>query len=265
MHLLGEGIVRSVDNFGVTGEKPSHPELLDHLALKLIENGWSLKSLVSYIVQSRTYGMSSAVRPEGLKHDPDNRLFWRQNRKRMDAAQLRDTMLLTAGTLDASFMGPNISNAKAVDGNDGGAGKLEYDFVFTDSRRSLYTPAFRNKRLELFEAFDYGNINQPIAKRNTSTVAPQALYLMNHEFVIIQSREAAKRLLRDTALKDDRARLAEAYQRTLGRTPTDRESRLALDFVAISESEPNAAARAEQNWSLLFQSLFASVDFRHVE
>jgi len=95
----------------------------------------------------------------------------------------------------------------------GGAGKLEYDFVFTDSRRSLYTPAFRNKRLELFEAFDFGNINQPIGQRNTSTVAPQALYLMNHDFVITQSREAAaQRLLRDTALKDDTARLAHAYQ-----------------------------------------------------
>lgn len=265
MHLFGEGIVRSVDNFGVTGEKPSHPELLDHLALKLINSGWSLKKLTTYIVQSRTYRMSSAVRPEGVTHDPDNRWFWRQNRKRMDAAQLRDTMLVTAGTLDTTFMGPNISNAKAVDGNDGGAGKLEYDFVFTDSRRSLYTPAFRNKRLELFEAFDFGNINQPIGKRNTSTVAPQALYLMNHDFVITQSREAAQRLLRDTALKDDTARLAHAYQLALGRRPTDRESRLALDFVAASESEANTAAKAEENWSLLFQSLFASVDFRHVE
>ena len=183
----------------------------------------------------------------------------------MDASQLRDTMLVTAGTLDSSFMGPNISNARAVDGNDGGAGKLEYDFVFTDSRRSLYTPAFRNKRLELFEAFDFSNINQPIGKRNASTVAPQALYLMNHDFVITQSREAAKRLLDDPKLKDDTARLAQAYHHALGRLPTDRESRLALDFAAVSQSEATTAAKAEENWSLLFQSLFASVDFRHVE
>jgi hypothetical protein len=162
-------------------------------------------------------------------------------------------------------MGPNISNAKAVDSNDGGAGKLEYDFVFTDSRRSLYTPAFRNKRLELFEVFDFGNINQPIGKRNASIVSPQALYLMNHDFVITQSREAAQRLLGDTTLKDDAARLAEAYQRTLGRTPTDRESRLALNFVATSAGQADAAAQAQENWALLFQSLFASVDFRHVE
>ncbi len=265
MHLFGEGLVRSADNFGVTGEKPSHPDLLDHLALKLMSNGWSLKKLISYIIESRTYAVSSMVTGSGLQRDPDNRLLWRQNRKRLEAGQIRDTLLATAGTLDAAFMGPNVGNAKAVDGNDAAAGNLEYNYVYTDTRRSVYTPAFRNKRLELFDAFDFNSNNQPIAKRNTSTVSPQALYLLNHEFVIIQSREAAKRLLADKAVSDDPARLALAYQRTLGRAPSERESRMALDFVRASESEPDASSKAEENWSLLFQSLFACVDFRHVE
>ncbi|MDB6072499.1 MAG: Protein of unknown function (DUF1553)/Protein of unknown function (DUF1549)/Planctomycete, partial [Verrucomicrobiaceae bacterium] len=131
MELFGEGLVRTPDNFGVTGEKPSHPELLDHLAFKLMDEGWSLKKLVSYIVGSHAYAMSSRDEGEGKNTDPENRLLWRQNRKRMDADALRDTMLAAAGTLDLTFMGPNIGNAKAVDGNDGAAAKLEYDYVYT--------------------------------------------------------------------------------------------------------------------------------------
>jgi hypothetical protein len=263
MELFGEGLVRTPDNFGVTGEKPSHPELLDHLAFKLMDEGWSLKKLVSYIVSSHAYAMSSRDEGEGKANDPENRLLWRQNRKRMDADALRDTMLAAAGTLDLTFMGPNIGNAKAVDGNDGAAAKLEYDYVYTDTRRSVYTPAFRNKRLELFEAFDFGNNNQPLAKRNTSTVAPQALYFMNHEFVMDQARAAAKRLLAMEFRAED-MRLNKAFLMTLGRNPTAQEARLAGDFVAVSESETEVGVK-EEHWALLFQSLFASVDFRHVE
>ncbi|MDB6139158.1 MAG: Protein of unknown function (DUF1553)/Protein of unknown function (DUF1549)/Planctomycete, partial [Verrucomicrobiaceae bacterium] len=264
MELFGEGLVRTPDNFGVTGEKPSHPELLDHLAFKLMDGGWSLKKLVSYIVSSHAYAMASRAEGPGLATDPENRLLWRQNRKRMDADALRDTILATAGTLDLAFMGSNIRNVKAVDGNDGGAGNVEYNYVYTDTRRSVYTPAFRNKRLELFEAFDFGNNNQPLAQRNTSTVAPQALYFMNHEFVMQQSQEAAKRLLAMTFDSEAR-RLDHAFAMTLGRPPTAKERRLAQDFVTVSDSEAEAAAVKAERWALLVQSLFASVDFRHVE
>ena len=268
LHLFGEGLVRSPDNFGVTGEKPSHEELLDHLAFKLMDEGWSMKKLVRYIVSSRTYGMSSdpgsALPGTGpALTDPENRLLWRQNRRRMDANALRDAILATAGTLDLTFMGPNISDAKAVNGNDGGAGNLEYNYSFNDTRRSLYTPAFRNRRLELFEAFDFGNINQPLAQRTTSTVAPQALYFMNHEFVMQQSHAAARRLLA-MSLHDDAERLAKAFRLALGRSPSKREAQLSADFVAVSASETDATA-AEDHWAMLFQSLFACVDFRHVE
>ncbi len=269
MHLFGEGIVRSADNFGVTGELPSHPELIDHLAIKLIDSGWSLKALVSYITSSRTYRMASHVGADAYaKHlslDPDNRLFWRQNRKRMEAGQIRDAMLIAAGTLDSRSLGPTVGDGTKVgDANDSTVLNTEYNYVFTDKRRSVYTPAFRNKRLEVFDAFDFGNINAAIARRNTSAVAPQALYMLNHEFVIEQSRAAAQRLLADPSLVDDTARLLKAYQLTLGRAPTAGEARLASDFVAVSAGEPDAEARRAENWSLLVQTLFASVDFRHV-
>lgn len=269
MHLFGEGLVRSAENFGVTGDKPSHPELLDHLATKLIDSGWSLKALVRYVVDSRTYRMTSVVAPgsPGAGVDPDNHLLWRQNRKRMDANQIRDTMLVVAGTLDKRFLGPTIGTEGGVigDPNDAKLQNLEYGYVFTDLRRSVYTPAFRNQRLELFEAFDFGSNNLAISKRNTSTVAPQALYMMNHPFVIEQSRATAKRLLAAKTLGDDKARLKHLYQSALGREPTARESQLTSDFVQVSAGEPDAKEAAEQSWALLAQTIFASVDFRYVE
>jgi hypothetical protein len=269
LHLFGEGLVRSAENFGVTGDKPTHPELLDHLATQLIDGGWSLKKLVRYIVDSHTYAMASAVKPgsKGESIDPDNHLLWRQNRKRMEAGQLRDTMLVVAGTLDARFLGPTIGSEgdKIADPNDAKVQYLEYGYVFTDTRRSVYTPAFRNRRLELFEAFDFGSNNQAITKRNTSTVSPQALYLLNHEFTINQSCAAAKRLLGDATLKNDAARLNQAFKLALGRPPTTREAQMTGEFVAISPGEADAQERTEENWSLLMQSLFASVDFRFVE
>lgn len=265
MHLFGEGLVRSVENFGVTGDKPSHPELLDHLALRLIQDGWSLKKLVNYIADSRAYRMSSEAPADSTAADPANHLLSHQNRKRMDANALRDAMLVMAGTLDRRFMGPTIGGeSAAVDPNDTKALNQEYNYVFSDSRRSVYTPAFRNKRLELFEAFDFGNNNMAIAKRNTSTVSLQALYMLNHEFVIQQSRAAAKLMLADPALKDSNTRLERTFQSALGRAPNARERQLAADFVRSSPSDETLESQ-EERWALLVQSLFACVDFRYIE
>jgi hypothetical protein len=256
MHLFGEGLVRSVDNFGTTGDRPSHPELLDHLALYLMDHSWDLRQLLRYITASRSYRMSSQAQPAALAADPDNALLHSQRRKRLDAHALRDAMLVTAGTMDETYLGPNIQKAiKVKDSNDNTVQGLEYGYQYTDTRRSIYTPAFRNKRLELFEAFDFADINQTLGKRNVSTVSPQALYLLNHEFVIQQSRAAAARLLTDSSSNEDRLSLA--YRRSLGRSPSEKESSLALAFVSAESSE--------ESWALLIQALFASADFRHVE
>lgn len=264
MHLFGEGVVRTPDNFGTTGESPTHPELLDHLALYLQDNDWSLKKLVRYIVSSRTYSMASRNIPDSS--DPDNRLLHSQRRRRIDANALRDGILVTAGTLDRSYLGPNITRAVSVkDSNDTALLNLEYGYVFADTRRSVYTPAFRNKRLELFDAFDFNDINQPISRRNTSTVSPQALYLLNHEFIIQQSRETAARLLANDELHDDESRLLHLYRSVLNRLPSAREKQLALDFTAVSPAEEDPGSRARENWALLVQTLFASPDFRFIE
>ncbi len=256
--LMGAGLVRTVDNFGTTGERPSHPELLDHLAQQFVADGWSVKKLVRAIVLARTYQLAAAPPPDAARLDPDNRLFSHANRRRLEAEEIRDAMLAASGQLDFAIGGPNIAGpaAAAVSG--------EYGYVFADTRRSLYTPAFRNRRLELFEVFDFADINASIGQRAATTVAPQALFLMNHPFVIEQAKLAATRTLGSGAA-DDTARLDRAYRVALGRVPTAKERALALQFVSGASSEGTGEAARADAWAQLHQSLFACVDFRYLE
>ena len=213
--LFGAGLVRTVDNFGTTGEKPSHPELLDFLATRFVEEGWSVKKLVREIVLSRTWQQAVG------KADPeDNPLFAHTNRRRLDAEQLRDTLLAVSGKLDLKYGGLNIGGAGDIDANNFSAQNTEYGYVYADTRRSVYTPAFRNKRLELFEVFDFGDINATMGQRNVSTVAPQALYFLNHPFVIEQARAAAEQTMKLSGSDDEK--IATAFHRTLGRAPSSR-------------------------------------------
>ncbi|MBL9199005.1 MAG: DUF1553 domain-containing protein [Opitutaceae bacterium] len=250
--LMGAGLVRSVDNFGTTGERPTHPALLDHLARRFVADGWSVKNLVRAIMLSRTYQLAAAPAPESARVDPDNRWFSHAGRRRLEAEEIRDTMLHVAGRLDRTLGGPNIGSGKPAPG--GAMATSEYGYVFTDTRRSLYTPAFRNARLELFEVFDFADINAPVAQRHASVVAPQALYLMNHPFALEQARHAAERTLREPAA-DAAARIDLAYRRTLGRAPTAAERQIALRHVADGSPE---------TWTEFHQALFASVDFRYL-
>ncbi|MFZ9839000.1 MAG: DUF1553 domain-containing protein [Opitutaceae bacterium] len=220
--LLGEGLVRTVDNFGTTGEPPTHPELLDHLALRFTAGGWSVKALVREIMLSRVYQLSS-VPPAGVgERDPANRLLSHAHRRRLEAEEIRDALLWAAGRLDPAVGGPNLGAKPPAS---------EYGFVFADLRRSVYTPAFRNRRPELFEAFDFADINAPLARRHATTVAPQALFLLNHPFVIEQARHAAGRLARELPAAGDDTRFAHACQLILGRPPRPGEVALAREFL----------------------------------
>ncbi|MGB8168244.1 MAG: DUF1553 domain-containing protein [Chthoniobacteraceae bacterium] len=250
--LFGTGLVRTVDNFGTTGEKPSHPELIDHLATRFVAEGWSVKKLVREIVLSRTWQQAVAA-PSAA--DPENRLFAHANRRRLDAEQIRDTMLAASGQLELKIGGLNIGSAGDIDANSFTAQNTEYSYVFADKRRSVYTPAFRNKRLELFEVFDFGDINQSAGQRNVSTVAPQALFFLNHPFVIEQAKAAAERTLAVPGTDDER--IASAFRRTLGRAPSAAEREKCRSFL-----EMNATPDA---WAELHQMLFACVDFRYLE
>jgi hypothetical protein len=245
--LFGAGIVRTTDNFGTAGEAPSHPELLDDLATRFMDEGWSVKSLIRRIVLSRTYRLSTADDPRALAADPENRLLWRMNRRRLDAECIRDTILSVSGQLRFEMGGSAFPPSLGSD----------YGFNKEDNRRSVYIPVFRNALPELFEVFDFADPSMVVGRRDSSIVAPQALFLMNHPFVMDQARLAARRLLAEAGL-DDEGRVTRAYQRTLGRPPTDPELRIGLDFVA------QGSTRSEEAWATLFQALFSSIDFRYI-
>ena len=263
--LFGAGIVRTTDNFGSTGEAPSHPELLDHLAIKFIEDGWSLKHLVKQMVMSRTYRMASANAASAAQHaqDPDNRMLSHMNRKRLDAECLRDAMLTAAGTLDRAFGGPGVSEVKAVDANDQKIQNIEYGYQFLDTRRSLYTAAFRNVRHPLFEVFDFADINQPIAQRTTSTVATQALFLMNSPKVIEQARCAADVVLKSSPETD--RRIEKAFQNSLQRKPTAQEQAQVRDFLDTSLSGNATADDLRDLWARFIQTLWSTPEFRFLD
>jgi hypothetical protein len=247
--LFGAGLVRTVDNFGTTGEKPSHPELLDYLAARFVEEGWSVKKLVREIVLSRTWQQAVG--------SGENPLFAHANRRRLDAEQLRDTLLAVSGKLDLTYGGLNIGGAGDIDANNFSAQNTEYNYVYADTRRSVYTPAFRNKRLELFEVFDFGDINASVGQRNVSTVAPQALYFLNHPFVVEQARAAAEKTIALPGSDDDR--IAAAFRRTLGRAPSAAELAKCRTFLATGP------APGIEQWAALHHTLFACVDFRYLE
>lgn len=246
--LFGSGLVRTTDNFGTTGETPSHPELLDALAVRFIEDGWSIKSLVRRIVQSRVYQLSSESSRTMYKVDPENRLFGRANRRRLDAECLRDTILSASGQLRLQMGGPDFARNVATD----------YGYSQESARRSVYLPVFRNALPDLFLVFDLADPSLVTGSRNVSTVAPQALFFMNHPFVRRQAQQAAARLLTQTG-PDFSTRLAWAYRHTLGRLPTEAESQVFLRYARDDTGSP------EELWAEVLQALFGSVDFRYVK
>lgn len=267
--LFGHGLVRTPDNFGSTGELPSHHELLDFLASRFVDDGWSTKRLIRDLVLSHAYRTSShAATPEsaarGLASDPENRLLWRFPRRRLDAEALRDAMLAASGQLDLKVGGPNIKDDSVLK-ESSSTNPTEYGYVFADTRRSVYTPAFRNRMHELFEVFDFANQNSAVAERNVTTVAPQALLMLNSEFVMQQAqaaaaRSAARGLAPNESLTEDQ-RLTRAFIETLGREPSPEERTIAAAAVTV---EGDAAAKLAA-WQRFYQALFGSVDFRYLD
>ncbi|MSR31895.1 MAG: DUF1553 domain-containing protein [Gemmataceae bacterium] len=246
--LFGSGLVRTTDNFGITGETPSHPELLDFLATRFVREGWTVKKLVKEMALSGTYRQSSETTEEARRRDPDNRLLSHMNRRRLEAEQVRDTMLQTTGNLDLAVGGPNIRAGT----------NSEYGYKFNDFRRSVYTPVFRNTLPELFEVFDFPDPNLVIGKRNTSTVAPQALFLMNNPQVMEYSRLAAAKLLAKPGLSDA-MRVQEVFLTVLNRQPEAKELDQTLAF-----SRGFSAKDKETAWAQVFQATFSTLDFRYL-
>ena len=250
--LMGDGIVRTIDNFGTTGEPPSNLELLDWLTLEFIAKGWSTKWLVREIVLSDAYKRSSKSSKAALDIDPDNRLFARSGIRRLDAETMRDTLLGLSGELDLAVQVESTIPSKL---------KEDYAFKHSVRYRSVYGPWFRNSMPDLVAEFDGANPSFPISKRNRSTIAPQALALLNSEWIAERSKRFGNRLVKRTGLSDDH-KLSICFLSTLSRLPSDREREWAEGCIRQAQESQLAE---EELWSSLVHNLVASIDFRYVE
>ena len=255
-HLFGRGIVASVDNLGKMGEKPTHPELLDYLAVRFMQQGWSVKKLIREIVLSQSYRRSSAHMEKSFLADPLNQLFWRQNRQRLEAEALRDTLLQISGRLD--YAAP--SEAPSLKLPRGAPIPLrrmarQPDAAEAMPYRSIYVPVLRSALPQMFEVFDFPEPSETKGTREATTVSTQALFMMNNPFVLQQADLAAKHLLASPAPD----RIGQAYRQVLARDPDARERELAAQFVDTAQTDDGAS----EAWSRLYQALFASAEFRY--
>ena len=250
MHLFEEGIVRTPSDFGVRGERPTHPELLDHLASRFVNEGWSVKRLIKSIVLSATYQQSSVASAKALAADPENRWLSRQNRKRLDLEALRDSLLAASGQIDLSLGG------RPVD-------LLAQPFT---KRRTIYGFVDRQNLPNMFRAFDFASPDQHAPMRFNNTVPQQALFMLNSPFVIERARALAARVP-DQSSPETRVRAL--YRAALAREPSSDEVKLAISFIdgetALATSLANSGNKGLNPWEKLAQVLLQTNEFAFVD
>jgi hypothetical protein len=237
---FGRGIVGTPNDFGRQGDRPTHPELLDWLASEFVEKGWSMKAMHRLIMLSNTYQMSSLSNEANAKLDADNRYLWRMNRRRLEAEMLRDSVLSVAGSINLKMGGPPVIPPLTPEEMAGlkdasqwpvGLDKTEY------TRRSVYLYVKRSFRMPLFEVFDMPDTSFSCERRNVTTVAPQALALMNNDFVLEQARYFAERLIRDSG-ENPANWIDAAWQASMARPAVDAERQDALRFLQQQQTSP---------------------------
>src|SRR5258706_7611809 len=225
---FGSGIVDTPSNFGVTGERPTNPELLEYLAGNFAGNGMSIKKLHRDIMLSTVYQLSTELDQTNFAKDSGNRFYWRADRKRLDAEQLRDAVLAVAGNLDTSMGGPSADLSPAM------------------TRRTVYGKVSRYKLDEYLQLFDFPSPNISAERRFTTTVPQQRLFLMNSDFVQVESEELARRV---AAGPGNRAPVRKVYQLAFNREPTEQEIKIAIDYLhaePLREYEENKNKPSER-------------------
>lgn len=271
---FGQGIVRSTENFGIPGERPSHPELLDWLALHFVDKGWSMKSLHRQILNSAVWQQSSRASSLIREKDPENRLLSRYSVRRLEAEEIRDSMLAVSGRLDRTVGGSLLKvrnrgylfDHTSIDLSD-----------YTSQRRSLYLPVIRNHVYDLFQLFDFPDPAVPTGSRNSTTIAPQALMMMNSDFVMQSGDDLAERVLSSSDVKLDstdadgeRIPLQLLYRLVFGRDCSDAEIEAQQKYLqqiesALSNDEKDSQKRRLRAWSLLCHTLLASSEFIYLQ
>jgi len=287
MHHFGRGLVATPADFGVLGDRPSHPELLDWLADEFVLGGWQLKRVHRLLVNSTAYRQSS-LRTDALQLvDPDNRLLARMSVRRLEAEAIRDAILAVSGRLSDKLLGPAISVLPDADGqNIVGRGERDGNGILIgkqdglgedEFRRSIYVQVRRSMPLGMLEPFDLAGMAPNCERRTFSTVAPQSLLMMNNDFLVKQS-EAFARRLEETSAAETSARIQRAWQLAYGRIPTEKESIRATEFLTLQtayfdearaklpEAErPKQTPPATQALALLCQALLSSNAFLYVD
>jgi cytochrome c553 len=254
---FGEGIVRTPDNFGRMGERPTHPELLDALTSQFVRDGWSIKKLHRRILLSEAYQMTSAASAEAVKIDPENRLFSRFPRRRLLVEEMRDGMLAISGKIDFA-MGGTMQSGFGTDGENS-SGRMSIS-PEEQTRRSVYLPLRRANLPALLNLFDFGDATTANGKRIVTNVAPQALFLMNSKFVAEQAGAVAKEIAGLPA-KDRAERM---YLKILNRAVTPAETDSALSYAAAFQKQFPKMQESDA-WQSLARILFASNEFIYVD
>lgn len=267
-HLMGRGIVATTDDFGVLGQPPTHPELLDHLAASFRSDGQSIKRLIRRIVLTQAYQMSGRIDPQALEADPDNRLWHHRPPRRLEGEVLRDSLLAVAGRLDTAVGGPavpiHLTPFMDGRGRPKNSGPLD-----GDGRRSLYIAVRRNFLSPMMLAFDMPVPFSTMGRRNVSNVPAQALILMNDPLVITQAKLWAQRTLAWTPSTGPTGQLGDAtiqqqrigrmYLQAFARPPSSEELRLAVDFLRGDSDDSGDATL--QRWSDLAHALINTKEF----
>jgi len=293
-HLIGQGIVTTTEDFGVSGKAPTHPELLDYLAIRFVESGWSVKSIIREITTSRIYRASSVFNKKAHEYDPENTLLWRANPRRLDAESMRDAMLHISGEIDLERpRGSEVAKAGYVRVRDGSLASVTNQAAMmmqmkqrmqrrrpgitspgitteytksvdiremADAKfRSAYLPMIRDEIPRALKVFDFPDSSLVTGSRETSNTAIQALYMMNNPFVIQQSEAFADRLtLEEPKLVDQ---LERAFVLAFSRSPTIGEQRATEDFMKNFGRNMSD----EKLLSVFCQSLYSSAEFRYID
>ena len=259
---FGNGLVPTTSDFGLRGEAPTHPELLDWLASEFIRGGWSIKQLHRMILTSRTYRLSSHDLPANLAIDPNNRLHWKFNRQRLDAESIRDTLLLVSGSLDPSMPSEPFPIPPQKDWKYTQHHPFKDDYA--SDRRSVYLMTKRLTAQTYFQTFDGPDPNVCTSSRDESVTALQALYFANDAFLHKQADRFAARLLQQSGT--DSQRLQQAFTTVLCRAPTDEESELLLQHLAnVRQRAAKGTNPDQQAWSSLSRSLLRLNEFLYID
>lgn len=299
-HLIGKPLVGEPDNFGMSGPGTKQQALLDHLAIKFMNDNWSVKKLIKHIATSRVYRLSSNVDQQLFEKDPDNEFLARGNRRRLDAESIRDAMLTNSAQIDTkrpngslisalgfAMVGPNgpVAAVMAAPANTPGMTPSGTDSaerlraaarMFAGARsnplstpvyyRSVYLPIARNLLPRALAVFDFAEPSMVVPIREISSTADQALYMLNNDFVIQQSEALARRLMKDQSKSAERVR--ELFMLSFGRPPTGDELQMSLKFVNDTAESANGRNRAEKTfaaWCQLCQAIMATAEFRWLD